>query len=152
MRLTALARPTYYGTFLGYVGPAEVFLDLWETGQPVRDVEARAADALSRLKQFAGVFPIGRPRSATLEGRRHWQLGRRDAALRSWQQAIGHAEGLSMAYEQGIAHYEIGRHLDLGDGTRGAHLEQAREIFRRLEASPALAAVEAVSTRSVGPS
>ena len=42
-----------------------------------------------------------------------------------------------MEYEQGLAHYEIGRHLDLGDGNRAAHLEQAREIFRDVKAEDA---------------
>jgi class 3 adenylate cyclase len=142
MQLTARQRPTYFGTFLGYAGPAEVYIDLWEAGDPVHDARARATEALGRLKSYASVFPVGRPRSSLLEGRRHWLMGERDAASRSWHLALTRATELSMAYEQGLAHYEIGRHLDPDDAARAVHLGEAADIFQRLNASPALAAVE----------
>ena len=112
MGLTANQRPASFGTFLGYAGPAEAYLTLWETGQTGADVQARAADALGRLRRYAKVFPVGRPRSALLEGRHDWLRGRRDAAMRSWDRAIQLAERLSMPYEQGLAHYDIARHLE----------------------------------------
>ncbi len=86
MGLTANQRPASFGTFLGYAGPAEAYLTLWETGQSGADVQSRAADALGRLRAFAKVFPVGRPRSALLEGRHHWLRGQarcRDAIVGS---------------------------------------------------------------------
>ncbi len=40
-----------------------------------------------------------------------------------------------MPYEQGLAHYEIGRHLAVDDPIRREQLTQACEIFARLEAT-----------------
>jgi len=40
-----------------------------------------------------------------------------------------------MPYEQGLAHYEIGRHLPFDDPARQDHLSQARVVFTRLEAN-----------------
>jgi class 3 adenylate cyclase/tetratricopeptide (TPR) repeat protein len=141
MLLTANQRPTAFGTLLGYLGAAEVHLSVWEAGDPVHDARARAVEALGRLKRYAGVFPIGRPRSALLEGRRHWMQGEHDAAFRSWREALARAMELSMTYEQGLAHREIGRHLEPDDPARAGHLREAAEIFRGLDAAPALASV-----------
>ena len=69
MRLTAGRRPTYFGTFFGVAGPAEVYLSLWEAGHPSGDPRGRATEALGRLSRFADVFPVGRPRSLLLHGR-----------------------------------------------------------------------------------
>jgi class 3 adenylate cyclase/tetratricopeptide (TPR) repeat protein len=142
LRLTKGQRPTSFGTFLGYVAPAEVYLSLWERDLAPTDVRARTAEAMNRIGQYAGVFPVGRPRARTLEGRHEWLLGRRDAAFRSWRRALASAQDLSMIYEEGLAHYEIGRHLDPDDGSRVGHFDEARSIFSRLHASRALAALE----------
>jgi hypothetical protein len=40
-----------------------------------------------------------------------------------------------MLYDQGLAHYEIGRHLPEGDGVREDHLQRAVQIFSQLEAA-----------------
>jgi hypothetical protein len=144
MELTAHQRPASFGTFLGYAGPAEAYLALWETGQADADGLRRAADALDRLRRFAKVFPVGRPRAAVLEGRHDWMRGRRDAAMRSWDQAIQLAESLSMPYEQGLAHYEIARHLEPTNAAQADHLAASRDLFNGLHASRDLARVELV--------
>ena len=146
--LTAGQRPTSFGTFLGYVAPVDVYLGLWEQDLAPPDVEARTADALRRMADYAKVFPVGRPRARTLEGRHAWLRGKHDAAFSSWRRALASAEELSMTYEAGLAHYEIGRHLDPEDATRAAHLEEARSVFRRLHATAALAALEAAAVLS----
>lgn len=145
MRLT-VERPTYFGTHFGYVGPAEVYLNLWEAGQPAHEARARATEALARLRRYASVFPVGRPRYATLHGRHAWLYGQRGEALRWWRRAVARAQELSMPYEEGLAHLELGRHLDRHDPERDVHLRAAREIFERLEASQALAALDDAST------
>jgi hypothetical protein len=37
-----------------------------------------------------------------------------------------------MPYDQGLAHFEIGRHLADGDGARLFHLDRARDLFGAL--------------------
>jgi hypothetical protein len=142
MRLTAKQRPSYYGTFHAYSGPADVFLSSWESGLAVRDGRRRTTEALARLRTYAAVFPIGRPRSSTLEGRYRWLVGEKRRAHQSWRRAVATAQALSMPYEQGLAYYEIGRHLDPSDAGRNEYLRKAKDIFMRLNASQALAAAE----------
>jgi hypothetical protein len=52
------------------------------------------------------------------------------------------ATELDMPHEEGLAHYQIGRHLDSGDPDRAVHLQAARETFSRINAAYALAAVD----------
>jgi hypothetical protein len=97
------------------------------------------------MEAFAKVFPVGRPRAALLRGRHQWLLGRKADAFRSWRAGLAKAQELSMSYEEGLAHYELGRHLEPGDDARVSHLGAAREIFGRLGVPQALAAVAAVA-------
>ena len=44
------------------------------------------------------------------------------------------AQRLDMAYEEGLAHYQIGSHLAARDPARRQHLQRAAEIFAQLHA------------------
>jgi tetratricopeptide (TPR) repeat protein len=132
------ARPANFGTFIGYAGPAEVYLELWESGHSDRSLADLASRAIARLRAFAAVFPIGRPRAATLDGRRLWLAGDHDAAARAWERAIALAADLGMDYERGLAHLELGRRRAPEAPDRGSHLATAIEIFERLGAGRAL--------------
>jgi hypothetical protein len=147
MRLTA-QRPTYFGTLFGYVGPVEVYLDRWESGQPRRAWGGQAGEALGRLRRYASVFPVGRPRYGTLRGRHLWLLGKRRDAFSAWHRALTTAKQLSMPFEEALVHLEIARHLEAGDESRQAHVAAARETFERLEARRALDRLDAIVGRS----
>jgi len=149
MRLTEHGRPTYYGSYLGYLGPADVYLSLWEEGSASQHVQAQAREAVKRLRKYAEVFPMGRPRSWTAHGRYLWLTGNRRRALTSWRRAVTAAVELSMPLEQGLAHYEIGRHLDPSDPEGSVQLARAREIFGSLGASHVLAAADAAASGRV---
>ncbi len=141
MRLTQGQRPAYFGTYFGYVGPATVYLGELEAGGSAGDIRPRADDAIRRLKGFADVFPIGQPRYHLLAGRRAWLLGDRRAAQRHWRKSLDESARLSMPYEQALAHYEMGRHLEDGDPDRSRHLDAAREAVTSVGASRLLAIV-----------
>lgn len=140
LRLTKGRRATYFAAFYGYMGPAEVCLSEWEAEVAAHGVTAatqkRADDALKALKAFAGVFPIGRPRLHILVGRRHWLLGHKNDAVRSWRRAADLAQQLSMPFEVALAELEIGRHAATGTDEREAHLQHALELFNSLGAAP----------------
>jgi tetratricopeptide (TPR) repeat protein len=142
MQLTEGRRATYFATYLGYVGPATVYVELWEKSHGTRDLSERVTVALDRLARFNQVFPIGRPRQATLRGTRSWLMGRRDEALHAWRRGLKLAAELAMPFEEGLAHLELGRHLDGQDADRARHLGAARDIFTRLEAGEALRRVD----------
>ena len=139
LRVTAVQRPTYYAAIWGYVGPAEAYVAQWEIEVAANGVTAttrRGADvALKRLKSFAGVFPIGRPRLHVLMGRRHWLLGHRNDAFASWRRAVDLAQQLSMPFELALAELELGRHGNAADD-RDVHLQRALELFVALGAAP----------------
>jgi tetratricopeptide (TPR) repeat protein len=150
MRLTAGVRPTYYGSYLGYLGPADVYLSQWEAGSATPAVQANAREAVKRLSQYARVFPMGRPRSSNSHGRYFWLTGKRRRAIGSWRHAVTSAIELAMPLEEGLGHYEIGRHLDPTDPERDIELTRAREIFRQLGASHVLAAADAAMSGRQG--
>lgn len=144
-RLTSGQRPYYFATFFGYVGPVHVYLDQWEADDASGETRRRAEQALALLRQYARVFPIGRPRRALLEGRLAWLAGRRGAAFGHWRRAVQLAGQLSMPYEQALAHYEMGRHLEATDPQRAINLATARELLSSLGAARAMALVDAAA-------
>ena len=123
----------------GYAGPAELYLTLWEaSGNKLpadRKTSAKSArQACQALRKFARIFPIGQPRALLCQGRYEWLSGRPRKAHKTWQKSLAQATRLEMPYEQGLAHYEIGRHLPLDDPAQREHLKNARKIFTKLEA------------------
>jgi hypothetical protein len=64
-----------------------------------------------------------------------WLRGRPSAAHRAWRHCLKEAERFALPYEAARAHYEIGRRLGITDPARRAHLVEAEEGFRRLNAA-----------------
>ncbi|MBI3797077.1 MAG: tetratricopeptide repeat protein, partial [Deltaproteobacteria bacterium] len=127
--LTGKSSPSAYHTFSGYAGPAEVYLTLWEAQYPLPSLANFAAKACKILNRFARIFPIGKPRFWLSQGRYYWLSGKPSQARKAWQKGLALATQLAMPYEQALAHYEIGRHLDKTDPDRQQHLGRAGEIL-----------------------
>jgi class 3 adenylate cyclase/tetratricopeptide (TPR) repeat protein len=145
--LIAQVPPSAIAALEGYAGVAEVYLALWEAGEAESLGAAKAApQACAALYRFARVFPIARPRADLWQGRADWLGGRRGRASRLWRRGLAVAERLSMPYEQGLAHLEIGQHLPAGDPDRRAHLTRACEILSRLGCGYHLSRLEATKT------
>jgi tetratricopeptide (TPR) repeat protein len=130
--------PLTYSSLHALAGVAEVYLALAEGGgygTPGERVSLldRAAQACAALHAFARVFPIGAPQAWLRRGLAHWLNDRPAAARAAWQRSLATAERLAMPYEQGLAHYELGRHLAGPD--RLLHLTQAADLFTRLGAA-----------------
>jgi len=113
----------------GYAAVAEVYLGLWEKADP-SITRAQVQTACRALHTFAQTFPIGKPAAWLYQGLSEWLNGQPARARANWKKSLAFAEHLQMPYEQGQAHYEIGRHAT-GDARR-QHLAQAIEIFERL--------------------
>jgi hypothetical protein len=64
-----------------------------------------------------------------LKGRYEWLRGKREAAREWWNKSLAEAERMSMRYDQGMTHLEIGQQL----GER-VHLEKAETIFAEIGA------------------
>ena len=129
-------------TLEAHAGIPEVGLALAEQGVPglaMDELRATIATGLRRLRRYARIVPVARPRALTCLGWSRWLDGRHGAARRAWARAIREAERLAMPYELARAHYELGRHLAVGD--RAGHLERARSIFETLGCQADLAAI-----------
>jgi tetratricopeptide (TPR) repeat protein len=143
LNLILAASPTAVYTLPGYSDTAEAFLHLWETNAAVappavlRQAANRACRALAR---YARVFPVGRPRAAIWQGLHEWLKGQPTRARRAWQTALTLAQTLGMPYEEGLAHFQLGRHTTGPD--RQSHLTTALEIFTRLGAAYDAAAAQ----------
>jgi tetratricopeptide (TPR) repeat protein len=122
-------------TMEGFAGLAETYLSLWEAHDNDRRISierdtliASARKACNTFQTFARSFPIAQPRAWLYQGWRSRLAGDLARANRAWQQGLSLAERLAMPYEQGRAHYELGRHA-AGDEQGQAHLRRAVDLF-----------------------
>jgi tetratricopeptide (TPR) repeat protein len=123
-------RPNGYYALEGYAGVAQVRLALWEAGDETLSAPSRRACA--DLHRYAAIFAIGRPRAWLCQGLADWLTGRTGPARRAWRRSLEAARQLAMPYEEGLALYELGRHLAATDPARRRHLQRACTLFSRL--------------------
>jgi tetratricopeptide (TPR) repeat protein len=151
--LMAQTSPVSYLSLPGYASTAQVYLRLWEAEYlarqqvPVSDLEHAefsqpspvwtplAREACKFLRGYARVFPIGKSQARLWQGLFEWQSGRRRLALEYWRNSLTAARQLAMPFDEGLVHFEIGRHLPSSNPQRAQHLAQAQEIFEWLQAT-----------------
>jgi tetratricopeptide (TPR) repeat protein len=134
--LSTGAQVIQYSNLPGYANPAEAYLALWEIGCAEPGIKELADKACRNLERYARVYPIGRPRAWLWRGRYLWLSGNTAKAYQFWRKSLAAAVQLAMPYEQALAHYEMGRHLDASHPDRAEHLQQASDVFSRLGAVP----------------
>ena len=142
--LIAQVGPKIHSGLEAYAGVAEVYLGLWEhalaagvtvpTDLPSDNLRDQAYRACQVVQRYARFFPIGRPRAKLCQGLWYWLAGRSTMAYRLWQKSLTAARQLHMPYEQGLAYYEIGRHLPRSNPQQQESLQQALAIFARVGA------------------
>jgi len=135
LQLIEQTRPTSVLSLDGYSGVVETFLRLWEEGvQPssVPDPKFFALRASRAFSAFAHIFPVAQARAGVWAGLSLWLEGKPMPAQTMWRQSLVVAERLNLFYEQGLLHYELGRH-DTG-AERQAELARAQAIFKQLDA------------------
>jgi len=133
-KLIAQLSPTGYALIDGYAGTTEVCLALWEANADPAWAKL-SRQSCRALHGYARIFPIGQPSAWLWQGVCDWLSGHTAQAHRSWQKSLEAAQRLRMLYDEGLAHYQIGRHLKTSDPPRGKHLDRASEIFAQLEAA-----------------
>lgn len=129
------AVPTAVKALEGYACIAEVYNALFAHNRrrpaaKVRPLDKAARQACKDLHAFARIFPIAKPRAWLWQGHYDWTCGHQAKALRCWQTSLAEAKAFDMPYEQGLAHYELGRHLPVEDPKRREHLDLAQEILQ----------------------
>lgn len=124
----------------GFAGTAAVYLAAWEAEGAVGQrtaLQARAQKACRNLRRAARIFVYGQAAAQLYQGCYAWLDGRPRDAYAAWWESLARAEAAGLPYEEGLAHYEIGRHLPEGESSedgwgREEHLQRAVEIFSRL--------------------
>jgi tetratricopeptide (TPR) repeat protein len=143
MEAVTATMPSNYGAFPAYANAPEVYLTLWEAEHPAPQLDAQAHKACRALQGYARVFPVGQPRALLWQGLYAWLSGNQAKAHDAWRKSLAAAENLAMPYDQGLAHYEIGRHLQKDAPNRGQTLSRAGEFFEELGAAYHLNLVQA---------
>jgi hypothetical protein len=90
---------------------------------------------IKALHKFAGTFPIGKPRAWLWEGMLEWMLEKPQQAEDAWKKSLQAAQKMAMPYDEALALYQIGRHMEPNHPQRREHLKRAAEIFGRLGAA-----------------
>ena len=130
----------FYSLLDSYATVADVYLSLWEEEisqtsnqsqtRANSDMRFLAGQACKALHRFTRIYPIGQPHAWLCQGLYNWLDGKHAKAHRAWHKSITYAEQFAMPYEEGLAHYELGRHTKGQE--RDHHLNPAIEIFGRL--------------------
>ncbi|MFN8501242.1 AAA family ATPase [Kouleothrix sp.] len=148
-RLLPASGRTSYAVFESYMSVAEVYLMLWEKARSAATDDAASLRAAARqacraLWRFARIYPIALPRAWMHQGQFHWLNGRPERAHAAWHTSADLARRMQMRYHQGLAHFEIGRHLPADLPEQRAQLHRARELFEQTGGAHALAEVRAL--------
>ena len=107
---------------------------------PDPTLRAAARSAIKAVRTAARTFHVSRPSRWRIDASYAWLDGKPARARQLWRKSLAEAERLAMPYEQGLAHYEIGRHA--AGAERQTHLIAAEAIFTQLGAAYDLARVQ----------
>jgi tetratricopeptide (TPR) repeat protein len=129
---------TTFSVQIGFESITDTMLAMLEEqaaqGQPL---EAPLLEMVKKVlpasKRFARSFPIHLASVHRSQGMYDWLTGKPKAARAAWQKSLEFAQHHDMAYAEGMALFELGRHAE-GDERR-AYLEQATAIFEKIGAS-----------------
>ena len=126
--------PDNYGFFWGFAGPVEVYLTLLERRYARDDVRKKARQALGRLKSFARVFPVAKPRSQAMTGLQFAVDGKKKSACRLWTECVKDAEEYRIPYDAALAHMYLGRDCVQTETQRNKHLAESMRLFEKIGA------------------
>ncbi len=135
LQLSEGVRPTAYHSYMGQTAACEVLLGAWEraeAGDAARalgELRDKSRRACSVLDAHARVFQLAAPQARIYRGLAHWLDGQPRRARRAWRESLDLSIELSMPAQQARAHYELGRHLPVGDRERASHLTRARALW-----------------------
>jgi hypothetical protein len=142
-----MTTPFCESTMEGSAGVTQVYLEAWEKAPNDADLQRKAHSSVKRLSQLVTAFPMAYPRSAIWSGYYYSLNGRMRKARRLWRSAIAAAHRLKMPYEEGLAHFYLGRSASVKEPERDMYLRKAVEILTGIGASFDSDRVKAVMRR-----
>jgi tetratricopeptide (TPR) repeat protein len=142
-RSIAEGTPTAFYCINGYSNVAEVFLELWASGDGT--CAQAAHDSCREMDRSARVFPVHRPRALLYRALLEYQSNRPNRARKLWNQCIVAARQLRLSYEEALADVACAQFLRPPD--RDQRLRRARHVFAEHSAAYDLARVDALLCR-----
>ncbi|HUO46680.1 MAG TPA: AAA family ATPase [Acidimicrobiia bacterium] len=142
MLLTRVSRqpPSNYSTIAAYAAPAEVYAEAWRLSPSDRDMERQMKRALSKLKSYARVFPIGRPRLLLWQGVFDELRGRPSLAIRKLELSLAEAVKMEMRLDEMRTLRELARLLGDSDPTARDYRARAERILAEARVGSATSA------------
>jgi class 3 adenylate cyclase len=140
LNLTKEAKIFIPYSYEGYVAPTEVFLTLWENNNERSlsthsEIANLAKEGLKFANKLGGIYPVFKPRALIYQGCFDWLSGKQQKALKAWKESAAFSQELGMPHEEGLANFEIGRHLPSADPESVHYLERAIDLFTQVEAA-----------------
>lgn len=115
---------------------AEVYVGQWERRGELPLAERRLLERIVRaLMRYGSKMDFCRPIARRLRGNFRWLTGRRHSALADWTDALAAAEAHDMPYDAARSHHMLAAHLPKGEARRQHHLDAARALYTKLDAS-----------------
>lgn len=154
--LKKLPVPLVMAMYEGYAGLAEYHLGTWRMALAsgvgdTRLLRTNAQRAVRAFRRFALAFPFAVPRRDVLVGQLDWLEGAPRKAREAWTLAAQRAVHLGMPLEQALAWHHLGVSGDRSDPLRRRHIQEAREMYRRLGCPWYLARLESEADQDPGP-
>jgi hypothetical protein len=150
--LASTISPTVYSLDVGFSAVAEVYFDLWEKAlqNPNGLLDANrfkqlTEKAIKLLKGFRTIFPIGRPYLALYTGRRYWNMGKHQKAVKTWETGLDAAKKYRLLYEEGLLRVRLATALKNEPDEQLVHLHCAAQIFAPMNAVRDLGIVKSLA-------
>ncbi|MCO5063900.1 MAG: AAA family ATPase [Rhizobiaceae bacterium] len=112
--LREMRRPSSHSILVGIAGALEVLVRGREVGllQRYEHWQDWEHEALTELKRYVGVFPVGIAQLGMWAGASQWLNGSKDEALASWQKATTDARSFHLRKDESMIAAEIRRRKD----------------------------------------
>jgi tetratricopeptide (TPR) repeat protein len=153
LELASAISPTVYSLDIGFSAVAQVYFELWEKALQDPTVRADAErykqlaeKAIKLLRAFRGMFPIGQPYLAYYDGWYQLLTGKRQKAIRIWQNGLLSSQRLCLLYEEGLLRTRLASYTE-ESAARNEHIYRAAEIFEKMGAMRDLQLVRELEKR-----
>ena len=140
LKLSEGISPTVYALLMGFAAAAEVYFTLWDStlhatgGLDSTHLKFSAGKALTLLRAYRKVFPIGQPYLAYYQGWHESLTGNQKGAIKTWQEGLVAAQKLDLPYEEGLIRLKLAQaETDLAEIRK--HIARAIQIFEKMGAA-----------------
>ncbi|TAK15249.1 MAG: adenylate/guanylate cyclase domain-containing protein [Acidobacteria bacterium] len=126
-------RTTPAAAWAAIQGTPEVHIGLWERAQreglDVSSIRAKALRSAAMLAKFRKLHPVYDARLSIVQGQIAALSGQSDKAVAAFRRGADAASRMQLAYDEGLAHFELARLAAKGSPEQEKELAIARAIF-----------------------